>query len=348
MAVIITTDVERAARRTDKTLQLGQGDLVGPQARDLAARLGVRIAGPDEPVGPPVAEASIQSATPLSAAVPAPPNLPPILPPVVALDPLPNIPPIRVEPASVPPAVPPAVPLERYGAGMVLDRVETVGRSLPERAAPPPTVTSLVAMPEPPPPLAPPPAPRMPEARPSDAPSVQRIPLARPLSPEPARTAPAPLPAVAPPPLTSVEPLPAASAPAATQNRATLFSSGRPPSWRQRRQVVRAGAADSQLGIILGRVVGSREVARAAEAGVRLVRIGPEAYVTRSARHAAAQLGVVLYPDTSLIDVRDRTKAGAVVNPISLEPAITRQGAGMMHTSGIPIGGDHLSGTLDD
>jgi hypothetical protein len=100
------------------------------------------------------------------------------------------------------------------------------------------------------------------------------------------------------------------------------------------------------MGVLLGRVIDSREVRRAAEAGVRLVRIGPEAYVTRSARHLAATLGVVLYPDSSLMDIDDRTKAGKVVNPISLEPAITRQGAGMMHPGGIPIGGDHLPGTL--
>jgi hypothetical protein len=100
------------------------------------------------------------------------------------------------------------------------------------------------------------------------------------------------------------------------------------------------------MGLLLGRVIDSDEVRRAAEAGVRLVRIAPEAYVTRSARRAAAMLGVVLYPDSSLTEVDDRTKAGNVLNPISREPAITRRGAGIVRPGGIPIGGDHLSGTL--
>lgn len=378
MTIIITTDVERAARRTDRTLRLGEGDVLGAEARALAERLGVRIVGPDGTVvvspAPPVAQPAPPSAAgapaaarpaasvpPIQFATPAPAPNPveaarpssgqptepeaswkPAPNPVEALrramatppepastsSPAPN--PVEVlqrqaarpsgeQPRDLGPAAVPPLPLERYGAGQVLDPVREIGRPAPQPASPPPPVRPLS------------------EAPPSAAPAaaatvlpVQRIPVATPVEPTPGQGA-------APSSATLAAPSPPSP---------TLVSSRRPPSYRQRRRVARLSTAGSQMGVLLGRVIDSREVRRAAEAGVRLVRIGPEAYVTRSARRAAAMLGVVLYPDSSLSEVDDRTKAGNVLNPISREPAITRHGAGIVRPGGIPIGGDHVPGTL--
>ncbi|MCS6800786.1 MAG: hypothetical protein RMM58_09385 [Chloroflexota bacterium] len=329
MTIIITTDVERAARRTDRTLRIGESDVVGPEARALAERLGVRIvrANGDVLVAPPAAPPPV-TPPPVSPAAPSPspPSPHGVAPPPPPLAPAPN--PVEVlrrlreqsaggqprESGPVSPVPPPRLPIEQYGAGRVTDPVQEIGRPTPRPASPPPIrFPSEVSS-----------APAAEPAATATVLPVQRIPVATPAEP-PAAAAPSP---VAPPP------------------SPTLISSRRPPTYRQRRRAARIGAPPSQMGIILGRIIDSREVRRAAEQGVRLVRVAPEAYITRAARRAAAVLGVVLYPDSSLNEVDDRTKAGTVLNPISLEPAITRRGPGIVHPGGLPIGGDHLPGTL--
>ncbi|GIW06485.1 MAG: hypothetical protein KatS3mg060_1290 [Dehalococcoidia bacterium] len=342
MAIIITTDIERAARRTDRTLTIRQGDIVGPEARALAERLGVRIVGPDAP--PPAPSLASQPAS-------SPPP-----PPSTETGSLPNVPPIRREPEDVPLEGASAAPMPNPAD--ILARLSTTSQpAAPSSLAPLPLEgASAAPMPNPadilarlstsPQPTvapspnerdgagqvgqAPPPPTTPPVGSPTEFPlPVRRIPIATPIAAEPERVTP-----------------PISRADAGPRPQPTLVSSRRPPSYRQRRQIARGSAPSTQLGVILGRVIDSQDVRRAAEARVRLVRIGPEAYVTRSARHVAAQLGVVLYPDSNLLDVDDRTKAGRVLNPISREPAITRHGAGIMHPGGIPIGGDHLPGTL--
>jgi hypothetical protein len=348
VSVIITTDVERAAKRLDKTLVVDRDDSIGDAARALADRLGVRIVvegerpsepessavpqqppepAPEPPPAPepapiPLLTAESQpSASPVGerASPPAVEPLAPVTAPSVTQPPAPPIVPLSAVPPIAPaeaPPTPPAAPVASVPriAPIEIRPAEPFGPSVPatsvggsERGAVAEPVSGVSR-------LAPEPE-TLPDLPPIAGPTVTRIPI----SPTTKPAAPAPVPTLA--------------------GRA-------PPTPRQRRAVSRAVAASPQLGIVLGRVIGTDAVRAAAAQGLRLVRVGPESYVTRSARHLAGELGVVLYPDPSLAAVDDRTHAGAVVNPISAEPAITRQGAGIVRPGGTPVGGDHLAGTL--
>ncbi|MCS7001619.1 MAG: hypothetical protein NZ518_02105 [Dehalococcoidia bacterium] len=115
---------------------------------------------------------------------------------------------------------------------------------------------------------------------------------------------------------------------------------------------LRLGAAaqsstdDTQSAIVLGRVIRSDSVYEAAAAGKTRLRALPDAYVTRSARRAMAVTGVVVIPDETLADARSPDRFRTALNPLEAGGAITRRGAGVMRTNGLPIGGDHLPGTL--
>ncbi|GIW12503.1 MAG: hypothetical protein KatS3mg061_3560 [Dehalococcoidia bacterium] len=350
MSVIITLDIERAARRFDKTLRVRPDDVVGPQARELAEKLGVRLIREGEPEPPAAAPPTGYGAGVVPDPVrnlgqPQPPS-----PEVRAGSGAGGEPAVRFVPTATSGPERPANPMERYGAGVVTDPVREIGR----------------------------PAPAVPEV---EVPAVPRVPPVAPAAPEQYGAGVVPDPVrnlgqSAPPPAATISPAfspeqygagvvldpvrnlgqpepaplasPGESGGAARPPRPapTLFSRTRPLTWRERRQLRRGSAPGSRFGVILGRTVDSYEVRRAAEQGFRFVRITPEAYVTRAAQHVAAQLGVVLSPDPELLEASDRTQAGTVINPISREPAITRRGAGVVPPGGIPVGGDHLPGTL--
>jgi hypothetical protein len=92
------------------------------------------------------------------------------------------------------------------------------------------------------------------------------------------------------------------------------------------------------VGIIQGRIVGTPEIQAAVDAGLKQVSVAPGTWVTRAARHLAEQAGLA-------IDTGGRTD-GALVNPLQAGGAVTRTGPGVVAGGGIPIGGDHESGTL--
>jgi len=91
-------------------------------------------------------------------------------------------------------------------------------------------------------------------------------------------------------------------------------------------------------GTIQGRIVGTSEIQAAIEAGVRRVSVAPGAWVTRAARHLAELNGIS-------IDARG-TMNGTLVNPLQHGGSVTRAGPGVVKDGGLPIGGDHVSGTL--
>ena len=318
MSVIITLDIERAARRFDKTLRLRPDDVVGPQARELAEKLGVRLIREGEPEPPAAAPPTEYGAGVVPEPVRDLGQSQPPSPEVRAGSDAEGGPAVRFVPTATSGPERPANPMERYGAGVVTDPVREIGR----------------------------PAPAVPEV---EVPAVPRVPPVAPAAPEQdsAGVVPEPVRDLGQPAPAPVTP-PGEGGGAARPPRPapTLFSRARPLTWRERRQLRRGSAPGSRFGVILGRTVDSYEVRRAAEQGFRFVRITPEAYVTRAAQHVAAQLGVVLSPDPELLDASDRTQAGTVINPISREPAITRRGAGVVPAGGIPVGGDHLPGTL--
>ncbi len=63
MTMIITVDVERAAKRLDKQLSMRAGDQLSPEARDLAAQVGVQILDPE---GRPLIPAAGQAPPPVA------------------------------------------------------------------------------------------------------------------------------------------------------------------------------------------------------------------------------------------------------------------------------------------
>jgi N-methylhydantoinase B len=91
-------------------------------------------------------------------------------------------------------------------------------------------------------------------------------------------------------------------------------------------------------GTIQGRIVGTTEIRAAIAAGLRRVAVAPGAWVTRAARHLAEEAGVTI--------VAEAATDGLLVNPLEDGGAITRSGPGVVRGGGLPIGGEHSSGTL--
>jgi N-methylhydantoinase B len=113
---------------------------------------------------------------------------------------------------------------------------------------------------------------------------------------------------------------------------------GAPPNPRPATAAAPQAPAPTGVGTIQGRIVGTSEIQAAIAAGIQKISVAPGAWVTRAARHLAELNGISIDAE----GVPD----GALLNPLQHRGTATRDGPGVVHGGGVPIGGEHVRGTL--